>query len=275
MDPDCEDQGRYSCSGIVIANPTESTILYVVIQKKPLSYISVNESPYFSEAEKKAHVPFLDHQLLECDCNGREYTNIDHDITLRIPEGAVAEGEKIHFEVGVAMYGPFIFPEDTQPISPILWLCILEGNVELKKPFQVVLPHCLNGLSKERLQHHQVGFAKASHNYIIVDNQMTYTLQKSEIEPIFAFSGCRSYAVLESNHCCFYCLVAKKTAELAKDTAYCLTRIEFSRSPMRCEVYFCATYFLDTCLRVSNHCAIVYYHYCNDCYTELGGAISI
>ena len=74
-----------------------------------------NNVTYFSSAEKTAHVPFLDHQMLEIDCAGQEYTNniIDHDITLKIPEGAVAKGEKIHFEVGVAMYGPFIFPENT------------------------------------------------------------------------------------------------------------------------------------------------------------------
>ena len=58
----------------------------------------VHQSTYFHSAEKIAHVPFFDHQILEVDCAGREYTNVDHDITLRIPEGAVAEGEKIHFE---------------------------------------------------------------------------------------------------------------------------------------------------------------------------------
>ena len=102
--------------------------------------------------------------MLEIDCTGREYSNVDHDITLRIPEGAVAEGEKVQFEVGVAMYGPFIFPENTQPISPILWLCLPE-DVKLKKPFQVVLPHYLTGLSRERIQYdHQVRFTKAKHS---------------------------------------------------------------------------------------------------------------
>ena len=80
----------------------------------------VLQSTYFHSAKKTARVPFLDHQILEVTCAGREYTNVDHDITLRIPERAMAEGEKIHFEVGVAMYGPFTFPENTQPISPIL-----------------------------------------------------------------------------------------------------------------------------------------------------------
>ena len=82
------------------------------------SLSKIHPTTYYSTAKKTANVPFLDHQILECDRAGREYTNVDHDITLRIPEGAVAEGEKIHFEVGVAMYGPFMFPENTQVGNP-------------------------------------------------------------------------------------------------------------------------------------------------------------
>ena len=174
-----------------------------------------------------------------------------HDITLRIPEGALAKGEKVHFEIGVAMYGPFMFPENTKPISPILWLCKLEESVELKKPFQVVLPHYLTGIPKERVQYHQVGFAKVNHNdYSFIDNQMTFKFQKSEVEPIFASSGYRNYGVLVSKHCCFYCLQAKQTKELAKDAGYCLIRTESFLTPERNELYFSVTYFLETCLRV-------------------------
>ena len=163
----------------------------------------------------------------------------------------MAEGEKIHFEIGVAMYGPFIFPENTQPISPILWLCIEEENIELKKSFQVVLPHYLTGIPKERVQHHQIAFAKARHNdYSFIDDQMTFKFQKSEVEPILASSGYRNYAVLVSKHCCFYCLQAKQSEELAKDAGYCLTRIESFLTPVRNEFYFSVTYFLETCLRV-------------------------
>ena len=217
-------------------------------------HAGLHQTVFFNEATNKAQVPFLDHRMLECDCNGREYTNMDHDITLRIPEGAVAEGEKVHFEVGVAMYGPFIFPKNTQPISPILWLCLLEEDVELKKPFQVILPHYLTGLSKERIEHHQVGFAKAKHNdYTFVDNQMSYKFQNSITDPqiLHASSGYRNYGVLVSKHCCFYCLQAKETRELAMDAGYCLVRIESSLIPQRNEIYFSAIFFLDTCLRVS------------------------
>ena len=93
------------------------------------------QSTYFSEAESRAKISFDAHKLLECDCNGLEYTDDVHDITFRVPKGAVNVDQKIHFEVAVAMHGPFKFPENTQPISPIVWLCLLEENTELLKPF--------------------------------------------------------------------------------------------------------------------------------------------
>ena len=205
-------------------------------------------SACFNQAKRTAGVPFLDYKMLECDCRGVIYTNVDHDFTLRIPEGAVAEGKKIHFEVGVTMYGPFIFPENTQPISPILWLCLLEEDVKLKKPFQVILPHYLTGLDRERIQYHKVGFVKASHNFT---DQMSYNFQCCETsKPILASIGYRNYGVLISKHCCFYCIEARKTPELTVDSGFCLVRIERLVSPIN-EVYFSTIYFLDSCLKVS------------------------
>ena len=210
------------------------------------------ESSYFTEAK----TIFLHQLLLECNSSGLDCTIDDHDITLRIPEGAVAEGEAIHFEVGVAMYGPFTFPEGTQPISPILWLCPLEEDAELKKPFQIILPHYLTGLSKERIQYHQVGFAKANHsNCTFEDNQISYKFVHCTANPVLASIGHKHYGILKSQHCCFYCLLANQTPELAKDSGYCLVRIEHSPMPQRDEVYFAAIYFLDTCLRVCSRLA--------------------
>ena len=213
-----------------------------------MSFSIPKQSSYFAEAKT---VPFLYHHLLECDSSQLDYTIEDHDITLRIPEGAVAEGEKVHFEVGVAMYGPFVFPENTQPISPILWLCLLEEDVQLKKPFQVILPHYLTGLSKERIEYHQVRFAKANHSdYPYIGNQMSYKFQQRDDKPRLASTGYRNYGVLISKHCCFYCLQANQTPELAMDAGYCLARIEYSPSPQWNVIHFSATFFLDTCLRV-------------------------
>ena len=209
------------------------------------------QSSLFSIAEKRAGIPFIDHHVLTCNSDGKEYTNIEHDITLRIPPGSVETGKEVHIEVGVATHGSFIFPDSTQPVSPILWACAMQDGVKFLRPFQLALPHCLVGLSKERLEYHQLCFAKANHDdYTYVDKQMRYIFKKCDIEPQLTNSGCKSYGVLTSDHFCFYCLLAKQSRELALETGYCLTRIESFSSMQRSEVFFCATYFLDACLKV-------------------------
>ena len=209
-----------------------------------------NRSLHFIEAEKRACIPFLHYKQLECDWHSQVYTIHDHDITLRIPEGAIPVGKKIRFEIAVVMYGPFIFEENMWPISPILWLCFKE-DIPLDKPFQVILPHFLVGLTKEKALYHQVTFAKATHSeHFIEDGQLKYSFKPCTAEPYYASSGGKSYGVLVTKHCCFYCLQAKHTPELVKDASYCLSRIESKLDQHRSEIYFSATFFLSTCLKV-------------------------
>ena len=220
----------------------------------PLPVVSATQFPSncFTEAKEKAQVPFFYYHLLECDYHGKEYTIKDHDITIRIPKEAIQEGRKVHLEIAVALYGPFKFIGNMQPISPILWLCLEEDSV-LSKPLQIILPHFLRGLTeyKEKAQHHQVVFAKADHNkYFFQDNRMTYRFQSCDSEPYFASAGSRSYGLLLTKHCCFYCLQAKQTSDLAIDADYCLFRIESFLTQKRSVIYFSAVYFLPTCLKV-------------------------
>ena len=197
-----------------------------------------------------------------------------HDITLRIPEGAVTKGEKIHFEVGIAMYGPFIFPENMYPISPIIWLCLLEEDYELKKPYQLIFPHFLTELTNHS---HTVSFAKANHkNYKVQNGQIYYEFSLYNTEPLFASSGYKNYGILTSKHCCFLCLLAKQTPKLALDAGYCLVRIESSLKSLRNEVYFSAVYFLDSCIQVrrliiDNALAVMH---CSACHAEFGRTVS-
>ena len=195
-------------------------------------------------------IPFLYHKMLECDSRGREYTIKDHDITLRIPKGAIPAGEKVHLELAVAMHGPFEFPTDVQPISPILWLCFKE-KYELDKQFQVILPHYLTGLTREKAEYHQVCFAKADHTeHSTKDGQTKYRFEQIHNEPILASSGRKSFGVLLTNHCCFLCLQANYTADLVVDTEYCLARIESFIEQQKSEIHFSVVYCLDTCLEV-------------------------
>ena len=190
----------------------------------------------------------MHHHVLECDCNGQEYTNITHGITLRIPEGAITKGKIVHFEVGITMYGPFIFPENTRPISPILWLCLLEEDTELNKPFQIVIPHYLVG----NFHHYHVEFAKAHHNNYIVNSnsQLFYTFYGLAKDPKLTSEQGQNYGILETDHFCYLCLKAEVKPEINRDLSYCLVRVESCPSDLRHEIFFCALYCLPTCLEV-------------------------
>lgn len=208
---------------------------------------------HYQEAKIRAQIPFLHHEILECNSNGITSTINEHDITLRIPAGAVTEGDRLHLEVAVAMYGPLNFNFDNvQPISPILWLCLLEQNVKFLKPFYVILPHFLVGLTEEKAEYHKIGFAKASHFHSTVhgSSDICYTFNSCEGQSRFFSSDVKSYGVLTTTHCCFYCIEARYTSELVKDATYCLARIESYVAPSRNEVLFAAIYFLPTCVKV-------------------------
>ena len=189
--------------------------------------------------------------MLECTYDGLEYADDVHDITLRIPKGAVTVGQKIHFEVAVTMYGPFRFPENMQPISPILWLCLLEEDSELLEPFQIIIPHYLTGITKDKYQYHQICFVKACHNESVFENdQINYIFHQCDTKPQFASYGGKSFGILISKHCCFYCLLANSTKETVRDSEYTLSRVERCPGPQTNEIYFLVTYFLSSCLKV-------------------------
>ena len=219
-----------------------------ILSKKELTAIyHTSESVHYTLAKDEIKVPFLYHQMLECGYRGLEYYIADHNISLRIPEGIVAKSETVRFEIAVAMNGPFTFPNNTRPISPIVWLCLMDESVKLQKPFRLILPHSLTGLTVEEMEHHQISFAKADHR-LLSPQSTYYDFQTVPNQPLFATSGSKSYGVLSTDHCCYYCLKAGMSPELIKDTSHCLVRTEV---PLQSEIHFSVIYYLETCLRVS------------------------
>lgn len=198
-----------------------------------------------SETVMKAQVSFLhcQQQLLECGWNGLEYTNEEHDITLRIPKGAVAKGMRVHIQFGVTMYGPFSFPENIQPISPILWLCLQEEDAKLKKPYQVVLPHYLSDKARE----YCTGFAKANHNK---SDQSSYDFLTLDVYVKLISKESQGYGLAEIDHFCYMCLIAEKKPKITTDINYCLATVECISQLSRQNVIFCVSYFLRTCVQV-------------------------
>ena len=207
---------------------------------------------------RKPPIPlnFIHHEQLECDHNGCNYTIEGHDITVRIPEGAVAEGEKIHFEVGVAMYGPFIFPDNTQPISPILWLRQLEGGTQLKRCYQLVLPHCYKGLASIIYHgpgHNKIFFATSDHSssrHISTDGNVELLYSLIEWENDIDFDIDDNYGTFESyicNH--IFCIVKRshtQSYEWYRDVGFSLVRVDLQPSQTVQEFHFYGLFDLAT-----------------------------
>ena len=149
-------------------------------------------------AEDQLHL--IHHTTLDCSHNGLEHTINEHNITLRVPEGAIDIGDEIYFEVAVLIFGPFTFPNNTRPVSPILWLCPSE-DYRMKKPFKIILPHFLSSQAVEKLNSNNIQFAKAKHNR----NQTTNKFKFVRNGPLFASSGSRNFAILQTKHFCYYC----------------------------------------------------------------------
>jgi hypothetical protein len=200
------------------------------------------------DAERNSGIRILEQSYLQCDSSGLEFSFEKYDIAIKIPEGAVAIGEKVRIEVAVMpMYGPFQFPRDERLISPVLWLCLLDQSVQLKRPFRITLPHILSGLTDEKAQYYQVDFYKANHrNYV----SGMYHFQPTEDGiRLFSKDG-QNYGTLCTNHFCYICITAKDKPGLNMDAGYCLTRVGSHISQRRDETYFCVSYYLKTCLQV-------------------------
>ena len=218
-----------------------------------------NKTPHYCKAEEKAGVKFLCHHILKCGYHGLEYKIPDHGITLRFPEGIVDKWEILYLEVGVVnMYGPFTFPKDVQPISPVLWICCLDENVAFKKKFEVILPHYLQSLTDEDTKLYNIRFSKASHFPTETDQtglQYDFHACEANFQQKCDPNDYQNYGTLLADHCCFYCLLANITPQITLDAGYCLVRLE-STSPagndiVRSEIHFVVIFCLDTCMSVS------------------------
>lgn len=206
-------------------------------------------------SEEIHHVPFIGPtEVLKCDYNGIEnYTLKDHGITIKIPKGAIPKGKVVHIELAVTLCGPFSFPNNTRPISPILWMCPQE-KIEFKQPFEVTLPHILTRLNQKELAELGVGFAKADHDFSVPKNGKSV---------VFDFKPCniqnqehkQGYSTLKSTHCCYLCLTAndedkRKLQEAVAREEFLFSRYDYVTESSTFTTTFCVSYGLLTCEKV-------------------------
>ncbi len=219
---------------------------------KEISETLQNIEPCGFRSSSIASVPFLDPiASIKCDSSGGVYHDQVHDFSIRIPKGAIPEGAPITIEIGVTLYGPFQFPTDLKPCSPIVWLCVRNReDFEFKRPVEISLPHYLDVTSQDDVSTLQMTFLKANH---ALNVNSPYKFDEADGTATFEVQS--SQGTLSTNHFCFLCVAANLTPKDTAKVNYCLVQVQ--PSPM--EVHFCVAYFLRTCIQVCvlMHCSCI------------------
>lgn len=174
---------------------------------------------------------------MECDCKGQIYDINEHNITVDIPQDAITEGKIIKLEIGVAINGPFKFPENTRPISPILCLEFFGESTEsgVQKPLLITLPHCISGLTREIFELLQVKVVKCDQELGKVEEEFT---QWQQVSLNFSRGEQLANGILEIK--CYrsgiFCILM--TGNSANYLKHCLAQVNIPPSPPIHEFHF-------------------------------------
>ncbi|CAI8056471.1 hypothetical protein GBAR_LOCUS30773 [Geodia barretti] len=135
-------------------------------------------------------------------------------------------------DVGVALFGPFQFPEGLRPVSPVFWVCVRDNpNFRFSKPVTVTIPHFLNLENDDEIQSLGLTFLKAGHNK---NAEGLYEFQPTEGE--INFQPFQTFGILQNSHFCSLCITCRDNPEVFFKYAYffitlynlstCLTKVD-------------------------------------------------
>ena len=197
-------------------------------------------------------VNFIQTETISVTSKGIEYEFEKYGVGVKVQEETIPSGHTSKLELGIASYGPFEFPQNTMPISPIVWVC-METKEPLSRPIVIKLPHCITDLTDSDPIKQDITFLKAHHqNYTINSSGgKVFHFQEADGWVTFPDPTC---GVLHTHQLCFKCLVTKVSQETAKRLGYCLTYALPNPWP-KCSVVnvnIGITNFLQTCIDVSS-----------------------
>ena len=183
--------------------------------------------------------------------NGTEYNCEEYSVEVKVPPGVIPSGSTSKLEVGIVQHGPFEFPSNMMPISPIVWVC-MQAKEPLPKPISITLPHCITDLTDDDPLKREITFLKAHHlnRRANRDGSKVFHFQKADGWVTFPDATCGE---LHTSQFCFKCLVTNVTPENAARMGYCLIYAIPNPWP-ECSVVYInigITNFLQTCIDVS------------------------
>ena len=186
--------------------------------------------------------------VTECSHKGVSFYDVANEFGLEIPEGAIPEQESITIDIGVAMHGPFEFPEGLKPVSPVFWVCVRESKLSrFLKPVTITLPHCIDLDCSKTINSLGLTFLKGGHER---NFQHIYQFQKVE-EAEMVFEAHQTKGALKTTHFCSLCITGKVSPELTKHTKFCIYAV-IPPSVAPSEAAYChffISFLLATCIK--------------------------
>ena len=189
--------------------------------------------------------------LLECTHHGRTYWDDTNDFGLEIPAGAIPEGVTLSIDIGVALYGPFQFPQGLRPASPVFWICVRQLEFsEFEKPITVTLPHFFSLNQDKDAESLGLTFLKARHER---NQDQLYEFQPLT-DGVVCFNPCKKSGVLQTTHFCSLCVSCKDAMEVIRMASFCVSAVVPKTVAIDESSYadFYITFLLKTCLSKLN-----------------------
>ena len=193
-------------------------------------------------------------ERIKCSSSGAKFQDKVHGIAFYVPPGAVDDGSYMVLEFGVAIVGPFTYPDSIMPVSPILWVQVQcsSDQDKLKKPIEITLPHALNCNEGSSLLH----FMCASKQKYQVKYHVTF--QRSHKRAMISPNKGTLLSKLSKQQY-FFCIGGKFCREIIAKTQYCIIRVSPRQSIEKAwKIHFFITYALPACEEVgSKHVLIL------------------
>lgn len=192
--------------------------------------------------------------MIQVGYEGGQYLNVSLGVHIDIPKGAVPKGSLLRLEIGVSLYGPFEYPPESKPVSPILMLCPQE-DIQLQKAVRVTLPHVLHEATDDNVD---IGVMKTDHSSLFFDSSdfclcKFVELSQDECEVKLHSNDDGGYATFSLSHFCFVYLRENFTSEDVIKRGYCICPM-FPRQPSSdgtSTYHFCVTFFMKPCIEVN------------------------
>ena len=167
-----------------------------------------------------------------------KYHSSEHGVTIIIPEDAVSG--KARLRVGIALVGPFHFPDNYTPVSAVAWI---NTSVPLQKRAELHMPHFV--LLQDEEDTKELSFFLAS-------DQSYGEFEFTEV-PHYpsSFKPGSSYGALWVDHFCSGCIVEKNDPKKLMCHYYIARVFPKDCNQDEWPAVFVFSYHLPTCIEVS------------------------